>query len=71
MAQSKQGMKRAKPDIDAQWKKRRIARSTYTGTNPSELIAQTVDDTDQLYAYNITSIKVDLSKLLPLLNGLG
>lgn len=55
---SARGTKRGKGDRSAMWKKRRLAQSSYTGTNPSELIAKTVDDTDQIYSYNITNVKV-------------
>ena len=40
------------------WKKRKLNRSMYTGDDASRLLSKDVDDTDQMYAYNVTNFKV-------------
>jgi len=41
-------------------KKRNMNQRLYTGDNAVKMIAKTIDDTDQLYAYNIVNYKVSV-----------
>ena len=58
--QGKHGGNKSKhPGKTGKWKKKRGAdQKLYTGADASTLINKSVDDTDQLYTYNVTNFKV-------------